>query len=530
MRPRGCLKLPTLPSSNPPPTRLPLLPSPRPDAGPWVLPPQAVVDALALPPRRKRGPSIQPTQDGAAFARARLTGPLGAALPCIFEGDAGATEQELVGQLDSLTLQTSIDAGQPGRLQSALNWFDAFLAATRVVPFVPIEPGRELECYAYNQRTLERFSRFIRLRSSAQRGQPIKGDTISGYVSAIKIFRSKQAGMHVTSSQVNVHSYDVGRSDRRADGPPGDRSRCLGVGGSDFDAIATSTDRASDAGCQDFAVGHAAYSALLRGGEVGTTDGGCWDPRRDLTLDSVELHPPCEASDGRPWLSLWVCAIKDVSETRKPVPIPIRRRCTGVRGSDPRCSYDAIVEHWERRCRAVPHAQRSVEPLFVRPDGYLTGPTGQLSMCGPSPAAGRPCLASRPSTSGARASASVAQPTYRRSWAPNKAPESCANEGAGVRPSAISTHALPPRRSSTRRRRWQTQRVARSKRSFPAGHNRRTAEAARFCSGPLPMPLSCFSLSRALRFSSSLPALSLRFSSSLSALSLIMSGLFGYFC
>ena len=369
MWPRGCLKLPTLPSSNPPPTRLPLLPSPRPDAGPWVLPPQAVVDALALPPRRKRGPSIQPTQDGAAFARARLTGPLGAALPCIFEEDAGTTEQELVGQLDSLTLQTSIDAGQPGRLQSALNWFDAFLAATRVVPFVPIEPGRELECYAYNQRTLERFSRFIRLRSSAQRGQPIKGDTISGYVSAIKIFRSKQAGMHVTSSQVNVHSYDVGRSDRRADGPPGDRSRCLGVGGSDFDAIATSTDRASDAGCQDFAVGHAAYSALLRGGEVGTTDGGCWDPRRDLTLDSVELHPPCEASDGRPWLSLWVCAIKDVSETRKPVPIPIRRRCTGVRGSDPRCSYDAIVEHWERRCRAVPHAQRSVEPLFVRPDG-----------------------------------------------------------------------------------------------------------------------------------------------------------------
>ena len=48
-------------------------------------------------------------------------------------------EHELVDQLDALSLQTSVDAAQPGRLQSALNWFDSFLAATRIVPFVPIQ-------------------------------------------------------------------------------------------------------------------------------------------------------------------------------------------------------------------------------------------------------------------------------------------------------------------------------------------------------------------------------------------------------
>ena len=336
---------------------------------PWIHPPQTVVDALALPHRRKRGPSIAPHSDGAPYARARLLGPLGPPVDCLFKTDAGMVEHELVDQLDALSLQTSVDAAQPGRLQSALNWFDSFLAATRIVPFVPIQSGSELQCYAYNQRTLERFSRFIRVRSAAQRGQPIKGDTIAGYVAAIKIFRSKQAGMHITSSQVNVHAYDVGRSDRRTDGPPGDRTRCLGIGGEDFDILAAHTDRQSDSGCQDFAVGHAAYSALLRGGEVGTTEDGCWDPRRDLTVDSVELQTPCEASGGRPWLTLWVCAIKDVSETRKPVPIPICRRSLGPRGSDPRCSYDALVEHWERRLRVVPSTLRGTAPLFVRPDG-----------------------------------------------------------------------------------------------------------------------------------------------------------------
>ena len=326
-------------------------------------------DALAPPSRRRRGPCIAPRADHVDLVRQRLSGPLGAPVATIFDDDASDAQRELVAELDATVLETSVNTSQPARLQSALNWFDSYLAATSVVPFVPIVQGRELECYAYNQRTLDRFTRFVRSRSQAQRSSPLKGDTIAGYASAIKIFRSKQAGMHITSAAVNVHTFDVGRSDRRVDGPPGDRKRCVGIGGADFDVLDPTVDRSTDEGCQDWAVGHSGYSCLLRGGEVGTTEGGCWDTRRDMTVSSVVPQEPCLASSWRPWLVMWVCAIKDVSETRKPVPIPVCRRATGAIGSDPRCSYDAIYAHWQRRCRAVARERWASEPLFVRRDG-----------------------------------------------------------------------------------------------------------------------------------------------------------------
>ena len=326
-------------------------------------------DSALLRGTKRSGAAIASRPDAAASARARLSGPLGEAIPYQWTDDVTDTARALVQSLESSTVSTAVGSVETGRIQSALNWFDAFLDATRVVPFIPIAPGDELNCYAYNQRTLDNFERFIKQRSEAQRGEPIKSDTRSGYVSAIKMLRSREARMNITSSAANVCLKEVLRSGRRDDGPPGDRKKCLGIGGEDFDRVAQSEDLTAPEGCQDFAVGHTGYSALLRGGEVGTTEGGCFDPPRDLTISSIVEREPCPGSRGRPWLTADVCAIKDVNARRKPVPIPICRRATGPRGSDPRCSYDAIMAHVERRRLEVPRAKWSTAPLFVRPDG-----------------------------------------------------------------------------------------------------------------------------------------------------------------
>jgi len=162
----------------------------------------------------------------------------------------------------------------------------------------------------------------------------------------------------------------MARAGRRAEGPPGTRRKCIGIGGEDFDKIAPTIDRRSREGCQDFAVGHLGYSCLCRGGEIGTTADGDFDVMRDVTIASIVPRDPCVASRQRKWLEAWICAIKDVEATRKRVPIPVCRRSIDAPvGSDPRDSYDAIMAWVERRRVEVPEHMWASTPLFVRPDG-----------------------------------------------------------------------------------------------------------------------------------------------------------------
>ena len=321
--------------------------------------------------RAKRGPSLAPRPQAVAASRARLMAPLGAPLEDLPLAGATSSTAEFTRSLDDGIFRISVGEVAAGREQSALNWFEMFEADTQVVPFVPILAGRERECLAYNQRTLDRFARYIRVRSTTlNRGRPITSDAIGGYVSAIKVLRERTAGGRLVSPDVNVRLPLLLRDGRREDGPRGHRAKCLGIGGEDFDVIAKHQERSSDEGCRDFAVGHAAYAAMLRGGEVGITDGGCPDPRRMLTIADVVERAPCTASRARPWLELWVCAIKDYNFTRQKVPNPICRRSVDAAvGSDPRDSYDAIVEHARRRRAAVPPAEWAATPLFAKGDG-----------------------------------------------------------------------------------------------------------------------------------------------------------------
>eukprot|EP00965_Chrysotila_dentata_P058754 1949337-Pleurochrysis_carterae.AAC.1 len=71
------------------------------------------------------------------------------------------------------------------------------MASTERVPFVdPAQPGGA----RYNNHTLALFAEFVRQCGSRQRGRAgstIRADTICGYVSAVKLLRSREAGCDV---------------------------------------------------------------------------------------------------------------------------------------------------------------------------------------------------------------------------------------------------------------------------------------------------------------------------------------------
>eukprot|EP00965_Chrysotila_dentata_P007945 259003-Pleurochrysis_carterae.AAC.1 len=84
-----------------------------------------------------------------------------------------------------------------GRTATALEWFADFMASTERTPFVdPAEDGGA----RYNNETLILFAEFVRQCGSRQRsraGATIRADTIGGYVSAVRLLRSREAGCDV---------------------------------------------------------------------------------------------------------------------------------------------------------------------------------------------------------------------------------------------------------------------------------------------------------------------------------------------
>ena len=283
---------------------------------------------------------------------------------------ADPSSQRLVAALSGEVLHRSTHTVQPKRLKTAENWFDGFLLASQRVPFRDLKHSSDLEGMRYNARTKELLTAYIRNASAAQRGRPITSDAVAGYVSAIFAQRSRIAGYDILTGKVGARLAEARRSERKEDGPPSGRRLCLGIGGSDFDAIHPSIDFALPSHRTDWAVGHTAYAATLRAGEVGTVDGGVLEAACDLVISSVDPQPPSAASDWCPWLYLSVCSIKDSTYTRLCVPIPIRRRSASAAPlSDPRCSYDAIMAVYVERCRTVPQAQWASAPLFVTPNG-----------------------------------------------------------------------------------------------------------------------------------------------------------------
>ena len=303
-------------------------------------------DPASRPKRHRTGPEAAADVRELA-ARLGLTGPLGGDPPPSAAGAGGNFVAEL---RDSLRQRATTATDLP-RLRTALGWFRSFLSATQGrTPFVPALGADATRGQMYNAETLELFAEYIRRSAPRGRtkGERVTGDAISGYVSAIRIFRSREAGYAITQPDLSQLLPLALKAMRREDGPPGARSRSVGVRASHFDAAAAAGfDRTSVEGAVDWAAGVTAHNAILRGGEVGIPDNAVEpDVARVITWASISWQPPRAESGWRPWLILRVVPIKDPRGSKSAYPIPVARRHDGAFGADPLCPYDAVALAW----------------------------------------------------------------------------------------------------------------------------------------------------------------------------------------
>ena len=277
-----------------------------------------------------------------------LLGPLGVEyLP--------ADESPLFSELVNACTSRAYRATDIPRLRTALPWFGSFLLQTKRVPFIPAYGTDRVKGQIYNRCTLDAFTEY--LRRATPRGKSMRGhlaaDTIDGYVSAIRLFRSREARYEIADPKESMIGELLRKEFRRGDGVK-ERPRSLGIRAYHLRLAAENGfPRDGTSNAVRWAAATAALNLVLRGGEVGVCDTADIDLSRIITWKSIEWKQPTKEiwNAGRPWMIIRVVPIKDTFGKGKAYPCPVSRQHTGKFGSDPVDPYDAVAWAWWIRSR-----------------------------------------------------------------------------------------------------------------------------------------------------------------------------------
>eukprot|EP00965_Chrysotila_dentata_P039289 1305851-Pleurochrysis_carterae.AAC.1 len=172
------------------------------------------------------------------------------------------------------------------------------MASMKRAPFVdPSEPGGA----RYNKfHTLVLFAEFVRQCGSRQRsraGTVIRANTIAGYVSAVKLLRSREASCDVAPEVPGGALVQMLKRMWQLDPPAGSRRLSCAFRAAHFRAAEAARACADTEQSRiDWAAALLAHNLLLRAGEIGHPLERAFDPARDLTWASVEWREPTAAS------------------------------------------------------------------------------------------------------------------------------------------------------------------------------------------------------------------------------------------
>eukprot|EP00965_Chrysotila_dentata_P177455 5861211-Pleurochrysis_carterae.AAC.1 len=152
------------------------------------------------------------------------------------------------------------------RLATALDRWAEFLAMSGRVPFVdPTAAGGDV----YNAGTMELFAEYVRQSGSVmpgREGEMLRPDTISDYVSAIRIFRAWEARMEVVPKSAGMLLPLGMKHMRKEHGPPGERKLSRAFRAAHFATLARrGYDRGSRRGVVEWAAALLAHNLLLYG-------------------------------------------------------------------------------------------------------------------------------------------------------------------------------------------------------------------------------------------------------------------------
>ena len=304
-------------------------------------------------PSERRKPRRGPEATSEVIARAAalgLTGPLGPSpIP-----EGASSGGGFARRLEADLLASASDAWDVPRLASALTWVDPFVEATGRTLFYPSlgSSPEAMVAKMWNRRTLDLLTKYITTAApiGVARGEHVSHATAKSYSQSIYLLRCREADYDIAPSGSGGYAgAGDGKTTKRKEPPPGERSLSTGIRAVHFTAAAASGfDRSSARGELEWCAGIGSHNLLLRGGELGVPDNARREPRRILRGRHLSWRTGNRASKRRLWLLVWVIPIKDPAGNHKGYPTPVARRHDGPLGADPLCAYDAFALVWWR--------------------------------------------------------------------------------------------------------------------------------------------------------------------------------------
>ena len=145
-----------------------------------------------------------------------------------------------------------------------------------------------MEAAQYNENSLGLFTVSCFERGSLQRGRrgmPIQPDTVTRYVSALRMMLSRDCGVQVLVPEANVCVPAVARTVRLAQPPSAPRRKRRGLRARHLEAAARSgIARSGSFGeRREWLAGLLGHRLVMRGGELGRVDGRSFTAARGLT-------------------------------------------------------------------------------------------------------------------------------------------------------------------------------------------------------------------------------------------------------
>ena len=330
----------------------------------------------------------------AVAAALGVAGPLGEQCRDRWAGDPSARERHALLALRAsadLRVDTASGSGAgPAHLSTALGWLRRFVETfpSRQL-FVPHEVAGDVRAAAYNEETFRLLSEVIRRHGSVRPGRSrevVSAATIADYISALRAFRSREAGYSLLVPGGNLRLPKQLQQMRKEDGPAGQRSLARGLSSRLLRRLCTSPacERLTGRGLLRWAVIWVGHNLLLRGGELGRPENKEFDPALGITIADVEWVAPCDETSGYEVVIIDVMPIKDARVTRARVPLLIRRkrigRFVGILDLCSACPWEALRAWWERRMQEVSPIMVTSAPLFTLPGGHAVRTSDVLAL------------------------------------------------------------------------------------------------------------------------------------------------------
>lgn len=269
--------------------------------------------------------------------------------------------------------------GKSTHLQTALGWFQRFQATVPSrVPFIPYAHSGDVRAAIYNEETFRLFAEFIRQHGSVRagfEGMAVSSTAIEDYISAIRAFRSREAGYNLLVEGGNLRLPKQLQHMRKEDGPTGQRALSRGLTARIMRRLVQVPNfaAASRAETLRWAILWVGHNLMLRGGEPGTAERVTFSPLIGLTIADVDWVESCEETRGFPVAVVDLMPIKDTYNTRQRMPCPIRRGTSRpmerLTLEPVACAWEALRRWWLMRGAEVAASEWAAAPLFARPDG-----------------------------------------------------------------------------------------------------------------------------------------------------------------